>query len=487
MPDNQSVRVAVLGAGMSGICMGIQLKKRGIENFVILEKADAAGGTWRENTYPGVACDVPSHVYSFSFELNPDWTHAYSNGQEIWDYCEHCIRKYDLTQHIRFGTQVSEVEFDGARWQIRTGAGDTISADAVVSGLGGLHLPNHADLIGLDEFAGTVFHTAQWNHDHDLSGRHVAIVGTGASAAQVLPGIAADVAKVTIFQRSAAWVLPRMAHDIPEPRRALFRRFPWLMRAYRWRVWAMMDALGVLSLRRGGWLSGRLKRICMKHLQESVVDPELRRKLTPDYEPGCKRRCVSDNYLTSFNRANVQLVTDPIATVEAQGIRDATGTLHEVDTIIEATGFKPFDISQYVTIKGRDGRRLQDVWQDQVASFRTMMVPGFPNFFMLLGPNSATGHTSALIMIESQARYVMRCLQFLSHRNLPYLDPDPDVTDRYNQRLQKDMQHMVFSGGCKAWYTDDDDYNFTLWPYSAARFLVEQSRLRPKEFRTTPG
>jgi cation diffusion facilitator CzcD-associated flavoprotein CzcO len=358
-----------------------------------------------------------------------------------------------------------------------------ISADVVVSGLGGLHLPSHANIEGLADFPGKVFHTAKWDHDHDLTGRRVGIIGTGASAAQVLPGIANDVAAVTVFQRSAAWVLPRMSHDIPEQRRSLFRRHPWLMRLYRWYVSAFMDVFGTLSLRRRGLLAPRLKRICMNHLQASVHDPELRRKLTPDYEPGCKRRCISDDYLTSFNRDNVHLVTDAIIKVEPGGIRDATGTLHEVDTIIEATGFRPFDIAEYVNIRGRDGRLLQDVWQDHIESFRTMMVPGFPNFFMLLGPNSATGHTSALIMIESQTRYVLRCLQYLNRHHQQHVDPDPDVTARYNERLQKDMQRMVFSGGCNAWYTDEHDRNFTLWPYSAARFLLEQSRLRPEEFR----
>lgn len=487
MPTKKSVRVAILGAGLSGVCMGIQLKKRGIENFIILEKTDAVGGTWRENTYPGVACDVPSHVYSFSFELNPDWSHAYSTGQEIWDYCARCVEKYDLGAHISFGTRVSNVDFDGARWQIRTNDGRTIEADVVVSGLGGLHLPKHACIDGLDSFAGKVFHTAEWDHEHDLSGHRVAIIGTGASAAQVLPGIANEVADVTVFQRSAAWVLPRMAHDIPQQRRALFRRFPWLMRLYRWYVWALLDIFGVLSLRRGGVLAARLKSLCLKHLQASVHDPEVRRKLTPDYEPGCKRRCISDDYLTSFNRDNVHLVTSAIVEVEPNGIRDAAGTLHEMDTIIEATGFRPFDIAEYVNIQGRDGRRLQEVWKDHIQSFRTMMVPGFPNFFMLLGPNSATGHTSALIMIESQAQYVLRCLRFMDRHNLAHVDPDPKVTARYNERLQKAMQNMVFSGGCNAWYTDDTDYNFTLWPYSAARFVLEQSRVRPNEFRSAHG
>ncbi len=258
-PTPSSVRVAILGAGMSGICMGIQLRKHGIDDFVILEKADSVGGTWRENTYPGVACDVPSHVYSYSFELNPEWSHSYSSGREIWDYCERCVDKYGLRPQISFRTTVTNVAFDGARWLVETADGRRITADVVVSGLGGLHLPNRAAIDGIETFAGVRFHTAQWDHTQSLAGKRVALIGTGASAAQVLPEIAKEAADVTVFQRSAAWVFPRLAHDIPEQRRALFRRMPWLMRLYRWGLWSMMDVVGVLSLRRNSWFAARLK------------------------------------------------------------------------------------------------------------------------------------------------------------------------------------------------------------------------------------
>ncbi len=479
------VRVAVLGAGMSGICMGITLRQQGVEDFVILEKADAVGGTWRENTYPGVACDVPSHVYSFSFELNPEWSHAYSSGREIWAYCERCVDTYGLRPKIRFGAAVEAATYEDGRWRVRISDGSEITADVVVSGLGGLHLPKHADIAGRETFAGTLFHTARWNHDHDLRGRRVAIIGTGASAAQVLPSIAGDVAEVTVFQRSAAWVFPRMSREIPVARRERFRRHPWLMRLYRWFLWSLMDVMGVLSLRRGSVFSRRLKRIGVAHLEAQVHDPELRRKLTPDYEPGCKRRVISDDYLATFNRSNVHLVTEPIAAIEPDGVRDARGILHRVDTIIEATGFQPFDIARYVEIRGRDGHRLQDVWSRHVESFRTMMVPGFPNFFMLLGPNSATGHTSALIMIESQARYAAESLRLMERHGLRELDPDPEVVARYNRRLQRDMAKMVFSGGCNAWYTDASDYNYTLWPYSAFRFIAENWKPKRDEFIAT--
>jgi cation diffusion facilitator CzcD-associated flavoprotein CzcO len=478
------VRVAVLGAGLSGICMAIQLKKHGIDDFVILEKAKSVGGTWRENTYPGVACDVPSHLYSFSFELNPEWSHSYSSGREIWNYCERCADKHGLRSKIRFGWKVTDVALDGDGWLVTSDDGRRFRADIVVSGLGGLHLPSRVKFPGIDSFAGVRFHTAEWDHDHDLKGRRVAIIGTGASTAQVLPGIADDVAEVTVFQRSAAWVFPRRAHDISETRRAMFRRLPWLMRLYRWYLFALLDGVGTLSLRRKGWFAARLKREGLHHLEESVRDPELRARLTPDYAPGCKRRVISNDYLSTFNRANVHLVTEPITEIEPDGIRDSSGKLTPVDTIVEATGFKPFDITDYVNIRGRDGRQLRDVWSKHVESFRTIMVPGFPNFFLLLGPNSATGHTSALIMIESQANYARQCIQWMEREGLSEIDPDPGVVARYNERLHRDMRKMIFSGGCNSWYTDSSDRNYTLWPYSALRFLAEQWKPKAAEFRS---
>lgn len=265
----------------------------------------------------------------------------------------------------------------------------------------------------------------------------------------------------------------------------MFRRHPWLMRLYRWYLWMMMDVVGTLSLRRKTLFAKRLRRMGLRHLEESVHDPALRARLTPDYDPGCKRRCISDDYLSTFNRSNVHLVTDPIVRVEPNGIRDASGTLHEVDVIVEATGFRPFDITDYVSIVGKAGRRLRDAWSERIETLRTMMIPAFPNFFLLLGPNSATGHTSALIMIESQARYIANVLAWMRREHVSQIDPDPVVVEQYNERIQRDMKRMVFSGGCNAWYTDRNDRNFTLWPYSAARFLWEQANPRRGEFLVT--
>ena len=461
--------------------MGAQLKKKGIEDFVILEKAAAVGGTWRENIYPGVACDVPSHLYSFSFELNPNWSHSYGAGQEIWDYCEQCTTSYGLRDHLSLNTEIQEAKFNGKKWEITTKNNIQWLADIVVSGLGGLHHPKHLDIKGLDSFNGDIFHTAEWNNKLSMNGKRVAIVGTGASAAQVLPNIADKVAEVTVFQRSPAWVLPRMARGIPAKRRQLFKKYPFFMRLYRLGLWILLDCLGVLSLKNNGLLQGRLKKLCEKHIQRSVRDPELRKKLTPSYTPGCKRRCVSDDYLRTYNRQNVHLCTNHIELIEPDGIRDKTGQLHKVDIIIEATGFQAFDVATYLNIQGRNQRRLQDEWKNRITAYRSVMVPGYPNLFFLLGPNSGTGHTSALIMIESQVQFVIKSLNTMRRKGIKYLEPSAEKTDKFNARIQKDMKKMVFHSGCNAWYTNEKDENFTLWPYSAARFVTEMKTFKSKD------
>lgn len=480
-PKPERVRIAILGAGMSGICAAIRLRQKQITDFIVLEKAAATGGTWRDNVYPGVACDVPAQVYSFSFELKHDWSHTYPSGQEMQDYCDMCIKKYRLASHIRFNAEATSAEFDGRYWQISLADGRRLEAAVLISGLGGLHNPKHLDIKGVKSFKGARFHTAQWDHKCQLEGKKVAIIGTGASAVQVLPEVAKQAAEVTVFQRSAAWVFPRISQEIPESRQETYRKYPWLMRLHRWYIWLMMDILGVLALRQGSVMNGHIARLSRKHLRRSVTDPELREKLTPDYTAGCKRRCISDDYWATFERSNVRLVTVPITKIEKSGIKDEEGNLHQQDVIIEATGFHPFSMLDSVTIKGNNGIDLANIWSDKITTFRTMMVPEFPNFFMLFGPNSGTGHTSALIMIESQINYIIKCLVMAEKAGFGYLEPRADFTDEYNEQLQQGMKKMVFSGGCGAWYTDND-HNFTLWPKSATSFIAEQAHPNRSEF-----
>ena len=321
-------RVIVLGAGLSGIGMGIQLQKKGIEDFIILEKNAEVGGTWRENTYPGVACDVPSHVYSFSFELNPNWQGDYSAGADIQNYAKHCVAKYHLSDKIKHHCEVVEMRYQQGAWQVELADGKVLTTQFVVSALGGLHLPKHADIKGIDTFAGDTFHTAQWNDDCDLADKKVAIIGTGASAAQVLPEIADSVESVTVYQRTPGWILPKIGLDSAINLPKLFNAMPWLMRLYRWALWLFMDVRGSTELVRDSLASRSMRKSAEAHLEASVPDVALRKKLTPDYVPGCKRRIVSDDYLTAFSKNNVHLCTDAIAEIDRSDIVLATGERH---------------------------------------------------------------------------------------------------------------------------------------------------------------
>ena len=413
-PTSESVRVAMLGAGMSGICMGIQLRKQGIDDFVILEKADSVGGTWRENTYPGVACDVPSHVYSFSFELNPNWSHSYSSGREIWDYCERCVDKYrsarqDPLPHARNERLVRRHPLACRDRERSSDHGECRRQRTRRPAPAEPRCDRRHRIVRRRAFSHrAVGSQPESERPPRRHHRHRRERRAGAARNRQRRGRRNGVPALRGMGISAS----RARHSGAAAR--LFGRMPWLMRLYRWFLWLMMDVTGTLSLRRNSWFAERLRKVGLAapRANPSAI-PQLRARLTPDYEPGCKRRCISDDYLSTFNRSNVHLVTDRITRIEPDGVRDVTGKLHPVDVIVEATGFRPFDITDYVNIVGRDGKRLRDVWGDRVESFRTVMVSGFPNFFMLLGPNSATGHTSALIMIESQAQYVMRSLEFM--------------------------------------------------------------------------
>ncbi len=477
-------RVAILGAGFSGICVGHHLKKAGIESFAIFEKADAVGGTWRENRYPGVACDVQSHLYSFSFDLNPDWTRAYSSGAEIWAYLEGCVDRFGLRPHLNLGCEAKTVRFQDGRWQIATASGRTVTADVVVSGLGGLHIPNHPKIDGLDSFAGRVFHSAEWDHDHDLTDRRVAVIGTGSSAVQVIPEIAKIARRVLVFQRTPAWVVPRFDGPISERTRRVFRRFPRLMRLYRWSILALRETFGVFYIRRDSRTHALAERMVRRYLVREIPDPELRARLTPDYALGCKRPCLSDDYFQTMQRDDVDLVTTDISRVEPDAIVTSDGERYPVDTIVTATGFQPFNIAKYVEFAGRDGLLLKDAFSDRIEAHRTMMIPGFPNLFLMLGPNSGLGHNSVILMIEAQTRYLMSCLEHMDQKGIRQLEPTPGASRRFNDRIQEDLKGTVFGGGCNAWYTDDQDRNFTLWPYGVLSYTRALWRVEPSEFRS---
>lgn len=477
-------RIAILGAGFSGMGMAIELKKRGFDNFTIYEKAADFGGTWRENTYPGVACDVPSHLYSFSYEPNPRWTKRYSPGGEIWDYMRGVARKYDLYARASFGKKITHIRHDGARWRIDFADGAHAEADVVISALGGLHEPNIPDFAGAGSFKGPVFHTAQWRHDVDLTGKRVAIVGSAASAVQVIPEIAPKVAHLDVYQRTANWVLPRISYGYPDWLRGVFVRAPFLARLYRGWYFSMLEGRHRAFHKEDNWTKRFVRRIFDKHLAAQVSDAELRRKLTPAYPVGCKRILVADDYFPAIQRANVDLVTDGIDRFEEKGVRTKDGKLREADVIILATGFRPFNLLDSIEVAGPAGKTLRETWSHGVAAHRTVAVPGFPNFFMLLGPNSGLGHNSVILMIEAQVNYVMQLITRAAKEG-GAIEPSPEAARAYDERLQRELGERVWAAGCGAWYIDATGRNFTLYPNTVRAYLKEMKAPVAEEYVVT--
>lgn len=448
-----SRRIVILGAGVSGLCMGIALKRAGIHSFTIHEKSDQLGGTWYDNSYPGAACDVPSPLYSFSFEPNPRWSRMFSPQAEIRRYLEHCADKYGLRPHIRFGSEIAGASFDEAAgsWRLRTSAGETLQADVVVSGTGQLNRPHVPDFPGLARFEGTQFHSARWNHEHDLSGENVVVIGNGASAIQFIPQIAPRVKQLTILQRSANWVLPRKDLGFSERAQQRFERYPFLLALLRWFVYWQLE-LRFFGFFRDSWLSRRLERSCLQHLEETIPDPTLREVLTPDYPIGCKRILISDDYYQSLCRPNVEVVTSPIERIEAGAVRTADGRSHPADTLIFATGFETTSFLAPIQIEGRGGRKLEEVWREGAEAYLGVAVAGFPNLFLLYGPNTNLGHNSIIFMIECQVGYALQCIRELFASDAAWLDVRPAAQAHYNARLQRDLARTAWTAGCASWY-----------------------------------
>ncbi|MGH3500628.1 MAG: flavin-containing monooxygenase [Nocardioidaceae bacterium] len=476
--------VVVIGTGFAGIGMGIKLKQAGRDDFVILEKDDDLGGTWRDNTYPGCCCDVPSYLYSFSFEQNPYWSRMFAPAEEIWDYLRHCVERYGLAPHIRYDAEVTGARFDQTvgTWDVEVNGFETVRARALVAGVGALHMPTTPDLPGLDSFAGTTFHSAHWRHDHDVTGRKVAVVGTGASAIQLVPAIAPDVEHLDLYQRSAAWVTPRPDRPVSTKEQRLYAKHPMAQRVVRDLIYWMLEARGT-----GFALTPKamtfLERQATRHLANQVPDPELRAKLAPDYQIGCKRILLSDDYYPSLTRDNVDVITDGIAEVRPHGIVGTDGVEREADTIVFGTGFEVSGNLTHMKIVGRDGLELNDVWARRgIGAHLGITMAGFPNLFLLLGPNTGLGHTSVVFMIEQQVKYVMQALDLLDRTGASYVDVRADTEQSFLDRTQLRLADTVWQSGCKSWYIDENGRNFTIWPHFTWKYWMETRRLKPSDY-----
>jgi cation diffusion facilitator CzcD-associated flavoprotein CzcO len=486
-PLPAEVDVAIVGSGFSGIAMAAALKRSGREDFVILERAREVGGTWRDNSYPGCACDVPSHLYSLSFAPNPDWSSTFSPQPEIGAYLRGVAERGGLLPHVRFGCELEQARWSAeeSRWRLQTSSGELKTRVLVAAG-GPLSEPAIPDIPGLREFQGTVFHSATWDHRHDLSGERVAVIGTGASAIQFVPQIQPRVGSLHLFQRTPSWIMPRPDRPITRVERTLYRRLPLAQRLMREAIHWGREAYAIPLLRVG--LSPVVGLAARRHLRRQVPDPALRAKLTPSYAPGCKRILVSNDYLPAVGRENVELVTDGIAEIRARSIVDGHGRERAVDTIILGTGFHVTDLPLAERVRGRDGRSLAEHFDGSPQALRGTTVAGFPNLFLLLGPNTGLGHTSVVLMAEAQAGYIRRALDYMRAEALATVEPAPEAQAAWNAMVQRRMQGTVWTaGGCSSWYLDSRGLNTALWPDFSFRFRQALRRFDPGEYRLVPA
>nr|WP_187353753.1 NAD(P)/FAD-dependent oxidoreductase [Dietzia kunjamensis] len=476
----------VVGAGFSGLGAAIRLAQEGFDDLVVLERGPDVGGTWRDNSYPGAACDVPSHLYSYSFALNPDWSRAFSPQGEIYDYIRKVTHEAGVREKIRFGVDVTSVDYDESRgrWTVRTSE-EEYDARVVVLGVGALCEPRLPEIDGVGDFAGPVFHTARWDHSVTLADKRVAVIGTGASAIQVVPSIAPTVAHLDVYQRTAPWVLPRMDRQYPRFERSLYRRVPGLQRAVRALQYASRE-FQVVGLTRTRAALAPIKALGRAHLAMQVRDRALRARLTPHFEIGCKRILLSNTWYPALSRDNVDVVTEPITRVTERGIVTGDGTEHPADVLVVATGFHVTDSPFFERVRGTDGRTLADKWQSEgMEAYKGTTVAGYPNLFVLVGPATGLGHSSMIYMIESQLNYLVDALRTMRDRGLQTVEVRAAVQDAYNRELRDSTGETVWVTGCRSWYLDDKGNAPAVWPDYTFTFRNQTREFDLSAYRRT--
>lgn len=467
--EQRHFAVLVIGAGASGLGAAIRLGQAGVDDLAVLEKAASLGGTWRDNTYPGCACDVPSALYSYSFAPNPEWTRAFAGQSEIRDYLQRTADRFGVTERIRFGVEVTRAQWNDRddRWELETSQGP-YTARILVAGTGPWHEPLVPELPGLADFPGEVFHSARWNHDFDLTGKRVAVVGTGASAVQFVPEIVPKVARLHLFQRTAQWVLPKPDHYVPGLERLLLRRFPALQRALRSAEYGAMETLGLGF--RHPWLLRQVQRIGLAHLRATVKDPVLRKALTPGYTLGCKRLLMSNSYYRALTKSTVDVHATAVREVVANRVLGEDGSAAEVDAIIFGTGFHILDMPVSSRVFDGEGRSLDDHWQGSPQAYRGTTVAGFPNLYLLLGPSLGTGHTSAFMILEAQLRHTVDAVTRTLRGGWSSVRVRPGAQAAFDAEVQAALPGTVYqSGGCSSYYTDVNGRNSFSWPFSTGR------------------
>jgi cation diffusion facilitator CzcD-associated flavoprotein CzcO len=482
-PAPHSFQVAIIGAGFAGVCMAIKLKEAGIDDFVILENGEEAGGTWRDNTYPGCACDVPSHLYSYSFRLHGEWSEVFPPWREIRDYIADCVRHYGLKPHLRLRTAVKELRFDEkfAGWELALSDGQQIRARFVVAATGPLTKPLLPDIPGLDSFRSHKIHSARWDHGFPLDGKRVAVIGTGASAIQIVPAIARKVAQLHVFQRTAPWVLPRYNRRYGKAARWIYRRFPAARRFTRWLTYWRLEAFAPAVLRDG--LARRFFEFVGRcHLRLHVPDAALRERLRPRFRLGCKRVLLSDSYYRALQLPQAELVTDKIAGFTADGVVTDDGKERRVDAVIFATGFRATEFVSPLRIYGKEGRELSEMWKRDATSYLGISVAGFPNLFLLVGPNTGLGHSSIIFMIEAQVRYVIDAIRTAKVRSLRRIEVRPDAEAAFQEEIQSRLRGTAWMSGCQSFYLSDNGKTYMMWPGTTVEYWRRTQRFDPAKY-----
>jgi cation diffusion facilitator CzcD-associated flavoprotein CzcO len=486
--DPKPVDVLIVGAGFAGLGTAIRLREAGILDVAILERGTAVGGTWRDNQYPGAACDIPSNLYSYSFAQNPQWSRGFSGSGEILGYIHSLVQRFDLQRLIRFEQNVTGMAFDEARglWRVGTANGLTHTGRAVVMCQGPLSNSSWPKIEGLETYAGHKIHSARWDHAYDFGGKKVAVVGTGASAIQIVPELVKQAAQVKVFQRTPAWVMPRPDYAAPAWSQRLFERLPVTQTAFRELLYWVHEsmALGVV------WttpMTAMFERLAKLYLRAEVKDPWLRRQLTPDFRLGCKRILISNDWYKSLQAPNCQLVSWPIARMSEKGIRTVEGIEHQFDCIVFATGFDVSKSGAPFPVTGLEGRRLDDEWKRGAQAYKSVNVSGYPNLFMTFGPNSGPGHNSALVYMEAQIDYIVRGVGKILGENLKLLDVRPEAQQAHNAGIQKRLRRTNWNSGCKSWYLTEDGFNATMYPGLATQYRAQMARFETAAYLAVPA
>jgi len=478
-----TISVAIIGAGFAGIGAAIRLKDQGITDFEIFERGTRVGGTWRDNTYPGAACDIPSRLYSYSFAPNPDWSHTYSGSDEILGYIDSMVESFGIAPHIRFGHNVTGVEYDevAGEWTVNFEGREPVQARAVIVASGPLANASFPKIEGIETYEGKKIHSARWDHDYDFTGKKVAVIGTGASGVQIVPELIKVAKSVKVFQRTPGWVLPRLDVATPPAVQALFAKVPATQELARQLLFWGHEATATAMV----WntpLTSLVARLGQAHIRAQVKDPWLRRQLTPDFAPGCKRMLISSDYYPALQRDNCKLIDWPIATLSPVGIRTSDGIEHHLDCIVFATGYDVHLTGPPFEVTGLGGRSLSDEWAGGAQAYKSINAHGYPNLFFMTGPNSGPGHNSLLVYIEGQLDYAVRGITTILDNDLRYLDVREDVQRRHNQHIQRRLTKTTWMSGCRSWYLTKDGYNGSMYPGTATQYLRQMGDFRYRHY-----